>query len=31
MELYFYPYIAVNTLYAGGALLAVALRHGRFR
>lgn len=30
MELYFYPYIAINTLYAGGALLSVALRHGRF-
>jgi phosphatidylglycerophosphate synthase len=30
IDLYFYPYIAVNTLYAGGALLSVALRHGRF-
>jgi len=30
IELYFYPYVVVNALYAARALLSVALRHGRF-
>jgi phosphatidylglycerophosphate synthase len=30
IELYFYPYVVVNALYAARALLSVALRFGRF-
>jgi phosphatidylglycerophosphate synthase len=30
IELYFYPYVAVNALYAARALLSVAFRFGRF-
>jgi hypothetical protein len=30
IELYFYPYIAVNALYAARELLSVAFRFGRF-
>lgn len=30
IELYFYPYVLVNALYAARALLSVALRFGRF-